>query len=199
MPDINLNLNRLITTQASSYVVDDSYVRGGYRVVTTDPAIWTGNGQDVTNANYQAELQAKATAGSEASLKVGCLVFDTTAGAYFRCTNASPVTFVESFSGNSDLDPALYVQKSELPTDGSGAIDIASEATLQDALLSSVRATQATPGGAFGVNLIVQGEQRGSAEPPFRWKVIADPDPSTQTPALIALAYNTQAQDPFTA
>jgi len=186
MPDINLNLNRLITTQASSYVVDDSYVRGGYRVVTTDPAIWTGNGQDVTNANYQAELQAKATAGSEASLKVGCPVFDTTAGAYFRCTNASPVTFVESFSGNSDLDPALYVQKSELPTDGSGAIDIASEATLQEALLSSVRVSS----DGTSANLTVT--ETGSNSDPFMQVILtaADTSADPSTAANIELRLN---------
>jgi hypothetical protein len=186
MPDINLNLNRLITTQASGYVVDDSYVRGGYRVVTTDSSIWTNAGQDVSDLNYQVELQAKATAGSEASLKVGCLVFDTTAGAYFRCTNASPVTFVESFSGNSDLDAALYVQKGELPTDGSGAIDIASEATLQEALLSSVRVSS----DGTSSNLTVT--ETGSGSDPFMQVILtaADTSVNPSTAANIELRLN---------
>ena len=136
---INLGSETLVTTNPLSYVVDDSYVRGGYRVVTTSAAVWAAASGDTTNPNYQAELHTRAVAGSEASIKTGCLVFDTTAGSYFRCAATSPVTFVESFTGNSDLDAALYVQKSELPTDAGGGIDIASEATLQDALLSSIR------------------------------------------------------------
>lgn len=136
---INLGSETLVTTNPLSYIVDDSYVRGGYRVVTTSAAVWQA-ASGVTDPNYQAELQTRAVAGSEASIKTGCLLFDTTAGAYFRCTATSPaVTFVESFTGNSSLDPALYVQRTELPTDAGGGIDIASEATLQDALLSSIR------------------------------------------------------------
>ena len=135
---INLGSEVLVTTNPNSYVVDDSYVRGGYRVVTTDAAVWAA-ASGVTDPNYQTELQNKAIANSEASIKTGCLVFDTTAGSDFRCAATSPVTFVESFTGNSDLDAALYVQKTELPTDAGGGIDIASEATLQDALLSSIR------------------------------------------------------------
>jgi len=136
---INLGSEVLVTTNPNSYVVDDSYVRGGYRVVTTSAAVWAA-ASGVTDPNYQTELQNKAIANSEASIKTGCLLFDTTAGAYFRCTATNPaVTFVESFTGNSSLDPALYVQRTELPTDAGGGIDIASEATLQDALLSSIR------------------------------------------------------------
>ena len=137
---INLGSETLVTTNPLSYVVDDSYVRGGYRVVTTDAAVWAAASGVTTNPNYQAELQTRAVAGSEASIKPGCLVFDTTAGSYFRCSATSPaVTFVESFTGNSSLDAALYVQRTEIPTDANGGIDIASEATLQDALLSSIR------------------------------------------------------------
>lgn len=191
---INLGSESLITTNPFSYIVDDSYVRGGYRVVTTDSSIWTSAGQNVSNPNYQAELQAKATANSEGSLKVGMLVFDTTAGAYFRCTNASPVTFVESFSGNSDLDPALYVQKSELPTDGSGAIDIASEATLQDALLSSVRVDSSN-----NLNIAFSTETRTPTDPAFRFTVDSGVDVSSSTPAQISLRLNNAANDPFSA
>ena len=191
---INLGSESLITTNPFSYIVDDSYVRGGYRVVTTDSSIWTSVSQDVTAPEYQVELQAKATANSEGSLKVGMLVFDTTAGSYFRCTNANVVTFVQVFSGNSDLDPALYVQKSELPTDGSGAIDIASEATLQDALLSSVRVDSSNSLNiAFGV------EERTSNDPSFRFVVDSVADLNAGTPAQISLKLNTAAANPFTA
>ena len=191
---INLGSESLITTNPFSYIVDDSYVRGGYRVVTTDSSIWTSVSQDVTAPEYQVELQAKATANSEGSLKVGMLVFDTTAGSYFRCTNANVVTFVQVFSGNSDLDAALYVQKSELPTDGSGAIDIASEATLQDALLSSVRVdSSGSLNIAFGV------EERTSNDPSFRFVVDSVADLNAGTPAQISLKLNTAAANPFTA
>jgi len=191
---INLGSESLITTNPFSYIVDDSYVRGGYRVVTTDSSIWTSVSQDVTAPEYQVELQAKATANSEGSLKVGMLVFDTTAGSYFRCTNANVVTFVQVFSGNSDLDAALYVQKSELPTDGSGAIDIASEATLQDALLSSVRVDSSNSLNiAFGV------EERTSNDPSFRFVVDSVADLNAGTPAQISLKLNTAAANPFTA
>ena len=191
---INLGSESLITTNPFSYIVDDSYVRGGYRVVTTDSSIWTSVSQDVTAPEYQVELQAKATANSEGSLKVGMLVFDTTAGSYFRCTNANVVTFVQVFSGNSDLDAALYVQKSELPTDGSGAIDIASEATLQDALLSSVRVDSSNSLNiAFGVG------ERTSNDPSFRFVVDSVADLNAGTPAQISLKLNTAAANPFTA
>lgn len=183
---INLGSESLITTNPFSYIVDDSYVRGGYRVVTTDSSIWTSVGQDVTAPEYQVELQAKATANSEGSLKVGMLVFDTTAGSYFRCTNANVVTFVQVFSGNSDLDPALYVQKSELPTDGSGAIDIASEATLQDALLSSVRVSS----DGTSANLTVT--ETGSGSDPFMQVILtaADTSVNPSTAANIELRLN---------
>ena len=190
---INLGSETLVTTNPLSYVVDDSYVRGGYRVVTTSAAVWA-NASGVTDPNYQAELHTRAVAGSDASIKTGCLVFDTTAGSYFRCAATSPVTFVESFTGNSDLDAALYVQKSELPTDAGGGIDIASEATLQDALLSSVRVDN-----SGNLNIAFGVEDRTSNDPSFRFVVDSVADLNAGTPAQISLKLNTAAANPFTA
>jgi len=191
---INLGSETLVTTNPLSYVVDDSYVRGGYRVVTTNAAVWAA-ASGVTDPTYQAELQNKAIANSEASIKTGCLLFDTTAGAYFRCTATNPaVTFVESFTGNSSLDPALYVQRTELPTDAGGGIDIASEATLQDALLSSVRVDN-----SGNLNIAFGVEDRTSNDPSFRFVVDSVADLNAGTPAQISLKLNTAAANPFTA
>jgi hypothetical protein len=192
---INLGSETLVTTNPLSYVVDDSYVRGGYRVVTTDAEVWAAASGVTTNPNYQAELQTRAVAGSEASIKPGCLVFDTTAGSYFRCSATSPaVTFVESFTGNSSLDAALYVQRTEIPTDANGGIDIASEATLQDALLSSVRVDN-----SGSLNIAFGAEERTSNDPSFRFVVDSVADLNAGTPAQISLKLNTAAANPFTA
>lgn len=199
MPSIDLQLNHLETTQTLGYVVEDLYVKGGYRIVATDQAIWASANGNVLDASYQSELQSKAIAGSEGSLKIGCLVFDRTSGSYFRCTSVDPVTFIEAFAGNSNLDPALYVQRNELPLDAiTGAIDIASDAELAEALLDSVRVSGAA--GSETVNLTARLSADGEFHPALGTLIVNATAKSGTTPASVEIVLNRNsfAADAFT-
>jgi len=188
-----------ITTPLGSVAThEDIYGKGGYRVIeitTVDGAAWdSGNAHwDTTDAQVQEAINLLVPTSRR---KVGMLCHDSTSGRYFR--QSASASWVETFNNDGSIDLANYVQRSDLPQDANGDIDIASEATLQEALLSSVRVSGTAQSSTANVSFDI--ENRLAIDPPFRW-VFTPANLSTDppTPANIELRLNRNAQDPFSA
>jgi len=176
-----------ITTPLGSVAThEDIFGKGGYRVITittVDGAAWdAGNAHwDTTDAQVQEAINLLVPTSRR---KVGMLCHDSTSGRYFRQSGSA--TWAETFNNDGSIDLANYVQKSDLPLDANGDIDIASEATLQDALLSSVRVSS----DGTSANLTVT--ETGSGADPFMQAVLtaADTSADPSTAANIELRLN---------
>ena len=135
-----ISIGQTITTPLSNVAThEDIFGKGGYRVITittVDGVAWdAGNAHwGTTDAQVQEAINLLVPT---ARRKVGMLCHDSTSGRYFRQSGSA--TWTETFNNDGSIDLANYVQKSDLPLDGNGDIDIASEATLQDELLSGIR------------------------------------------------------------
>ena len=190
-----ISIGQTITTPLSSVAThEDIFGKGGYRVITittVDGAAWDANNAhwDTTDAQVQEAINLLVPTSRR---KVGMLCHDSTSGRYFRQSGSA--TWTETFNNDGSIDLANYVQKSDLPLDANGDIDIASEATLQDAMLSSVRVDNS------GIlNIAFGAEERTSNDPSFRFVVDSVADLNAGTPAQISLKLNTAAANPFTA
>jgi len=190
-----ISIGQTITTPLSSVAThEDIFGKGGYRVITittVDGAAWDANNAhwNTTDAQVQEAINLLVPTSRR---KVGMLCHDSTSGRYFRQSGSA--TWTETFKNDGSIDLANYVQKSDLPLDANGDIDIASEATLQDALLSSVRVDNS------GIlNIAFGAEERTSNDPSFRFVVDSVADLNAGTPAQISLKLNTAAANPFTA
>ena len=190
-----ISIGQTITTPLSSVAThEDIFGKGGYRVITittVDGAAWDANNAhwNTTDAQVQEAINLLVPTSRR---KVGMLCHDSTSGRYFRQSGSA--TWTETFNNDGSIDLANYVQKSDLPLDANGDIDIASEATLQDALLSSVRVDNS------GIlNIAFGAEERTSNDPSFRFVVDSVADLNAGTPAQISLKLNTAAANPFTA
>jgi len=190
-----ISIGQTITTPLSSVAThEDIFGKGGYRVITittVDGAAWDANNAhwNTTDAQVQEAINLLVPTSRR---KVGMLCHDSTSGRYFRQSGSA--TWTETFNNDGSIDLANYVQKSDLPLDANGDIDIASEATLQDALPSSVRVDNS------GIlNIAFGAEERTSNDPSFRFVVDSVADLNAGTPAQISLKLNTAAANPFTA
>jgi len=176
-----------ITTPLGSVAThEDIFGKGGYRVITittVDGAAWDANNAHwgTTDAQVQEAINLLVPTSRR---KVGMLCHDSTSGRYFRQSGSA--TWTETFNNDGSIDLANYVQKSDLPLDGNGDIDIASEATLQDALLSSVRVSS----DGTSANLTVT--ETGSGSDPFMQVILTAADTSVDpsTAANIELRLN---------
>lgn len=195
MADFNLAPIKLISENGDGLpqvAIDGKYVGGGLKTITV-----TGAGSDPSASGY-ADAVASTVANElpTQGLDTGTFVFDTTTSAIFRCIQASPsLQFTREFAGvtPADIDLVGYAKISDLPTDpNTGGIDIASEATLQDALLSSVRVDN-----SGNLNIAFSTETLGPNDPAFRFTVDSGVDVSLSTPAQISLRLNDAANDPF--
>jgi len=195
-----ISIGQTITTPLSNVAThEDIFGKGGYRVITitsVDGAAWDANNAHwgTTDAQVQEAINLLVPTSRR---KVGMLCHDSTSGRYFRQSGSA--TWTETFNNDGSIDLANYVQKSDLPLDGNGDIDIASEATLQDALLSSVRVFQ-TPNGNWIPNLTVTSQEL-NPNSVGEWQVTAPPNPNADPPqqASVRLVLNSVATDPFTA
>ena len=135
-----ISIGQTITTPLSNVAThEDIFGKGGYRVITittVDGAAWDANNAHwgTTDAQVQEAINLLVPTSRR---KIGMLCHDSTSGRYFRQSGSA--TWTETFNNDGSIDLANYVQKSDLPLDANGDIDIASEATLQDELLSSIR------------------------------------------------------------
>lgn len=184
-----IQIAETIETPLSSVAThEDLFGKGGYRVVsitTVGGAAWDSNNASwgTTDANVQEALNALVPTSRR---KVGMLCFDATSSRYFRQSGSA--TWVETFANDGSIDLANYVQRSELPQDANGAIDIASDAELAEALLSSVRvyADQTT-------NLVVTtAEILGNTTDALVLSITAA-SPAANQPAALTLTLNTNA------
>ena len=195
-----LQIGSTITTPLNSVAThEDIYGKGGYRVITittVDGAAWdAGNAHwDTTDAQVQEAINLLVPTSRR---KVGMLCHDSTSGRYFRQSGSA--TWTETFNNDGSIDLANYVQRSDLPQDANGDIDIASEATLQEALLSSLRVFEVS-GGTFTTNLTVGALPLGEGVV-GRFDVLSPPDPNTNppSPTSVRLTLNSDAANPFTA
>ena len=182
-----ISIGQTITTPLSNVAThEDIFGKGGYRVIsitTVDGAAWDANNAHwgTTDAQVQEAINLLVPTSRR---KVGMLCHDSTSGRYFRQSGSA--TWTETFNNDGSIDLANYVQKSDLPLDGNGDIDIASEATLQDALLSSVRVSS----DGTSANLTVT--ETGSGADPFMQAVLtaADTSVNPSTAANIELRLN---------
>jgi len=186
-----ISIGQTITTPLSNVAThEDIFGKGGYRVITitsVDGAAWDANNAHwgTTDAQVQEAINLLVPTSRR---KVGMLCHDSTSGRYFRQSGSA--TWTETFNNDGSIDLANYVQKSDLPLDANGDIDIASEATLQEALLSSVRVTPGAPGQSATVNLSAFEGAPNPGGPLLTITGVAA-DPSTSTPAQVNILVNT--------
>jgi len=197
MVDVNISPVKYTSEDGNGLpqvAIDGKYVGGGLKTITV-----TGAGSDPSASGYAGAVAS--TVANELptqGLDTGTFVFDTTTSAIFRCIQASPsLQFTREFAGvtATDIDLVGYAKISDLPADpNTGGIDLASEATLQDAMLSSVRVDNS------GIlNIAFGTETRTPNDPAFRFVVDSVADLNAGTPAQISLKLNTAAANPFTA
>lgn len=121
-------LNEEIRTgNALVYTHEDQFGRGGYVAIATG----------ITNAVPTSSAINAQVPTSRA--KTGMLVFDSSSGYYFRCTNAaSPATWIQVFTASLSEQ---YVEFGDLPQTpaGSGNIDLASQASVDAVASTCVR------------------------------------------------------------